>query len=150
MPLSNLRPVFFRLGANNKTHSGWLHMKTLEVWAHEDDAVTFSNERGDERGLLKVPNASLALTMGERVVFTKPVDLFPSAVIEAGERGVVGRRDKVTGATEIFLENHHIGLADAANCLAIRPHCDFDGVLDAIEPWGPTPQVDYRDYLVAA
>jgi hypothetical protein len=96
--LSKLRPVFFRRGENDEvTYSGWVNVHTLDIWAHEDDARAFSNEAGNVHGMVLVRGASLALTVGERITFVLDVDLHPATTIEAGERGVVGRRDKTTG-----------------------------------------------------
>jgi hypothetical protein len=145
--LSKLRPVFFRRGENDEvTYSGWVNVHTLDIWAHEDDARAFSNETGNVHGMVLVRGASLALTVGERITFILDVDLHPATTIEAGERGVVGRRDKTTGATEIFLEQYHVGLDHASNCLAVRPHCDFDSVLKAIRPYAKNALIDLSDY----
>jgi hypothetical protein len=147
MELSKLRPVFFRTGeCDETTYSGWINVQTLDIWAHEDDARAFSNESGNEHGMLLVRGARLALTVGERITFVRGVDVHPATNIEAGERGVVGRRDKSTGTTEIFLEQYHVGLDYASNCLAVRPHCDFDGVLQAIRPYAKHALIDLNDY----
>lgn len=115
-------------------------------------ALSLTGLRANEQGYVLVPHARLALTMGERVCFGSEVDMFPIDVVEPGERAVVGRRDKITGAVELFLEQHHIRLAEYSNTVTVTPHQDQD-TLRALEPygdmWTAPVFVDLKEYQVA-
>lgn len=149
MLLSHLRPVFFRAGLSGHTMSGWIDVTTFDLWADADEmkqagaalmprdaptAMTLANLTGDDNGLALIPRARVALPIGERVVFKREVDMYPIAFIEAGERAVVGRRDRLTGEVELFLENYHKSLDDSSNTISLVPHQCGD-VLDAIDTY---------------
>lgn len=150
MHLNHLRPVFFRLPNSEDIHSGWCHLQKrqtgsgwLDIWALTDDMRRYAHSimgsnlelglrlnslQGDDNGLALIPSAVPALLIGERVSFGRECDLFPSDFIEQGEKGVVGRRDRNTGAVEVFLEFMHHNEA----LLLIPHHCDSE-VLQCIE-----------------
>lgn len=168
MNVHRLRPVFFRVGTWNRAHSGWIDIATTDIWALADDisevwyryvtpdvqtAMSLAGLRPNSAGMVLVPHARLALTLGERVIFAREVDMYPLDVIEAGERGVVGRRDRITGEVEVFLEQHHIKLADYSNTVSIVPQSSED-MLSAIEPhggdqWTSQVFVNLDEYKVA-
>jgi hypothetical protein len=128
MHLNELRPIFFRIEGSPTIHSGWAHLQQrpnnhwFDIYALASDLREYSQavmatelelafrlaalEPNDD-GLVLVPNSQPALLIGERVKFVEERDLFPSDFIEQGERGVIGRRDRTTGAVEVFLELMH-------------------------------------------
>lgn len=137
MQVSELRPIFFRIDNVPHIHSGWAHVTSqgtrwVDIYALADDLRAYSQSvlaehvelafrlaalQPDDNGLVLVPNSQPALLIGERIKFTEERDLFPSDFIEQGERGVIGRRDRTTGAVEVFLElMHH------AETLTLEPH----------------------------
>lgn len=166
MPFRNtLRPVFFRVDGCTIATGGWISVETQDIWAATADLYALALmvpqcgcnvakkllelQTYEDHGLVIVPHAQLALTLGERVEFCREVDMYPFDVIEKGERAVVGRRDKCTGMVELFLEQHHIKLADSYNCLSCTPHTDPD-LLGSIRPysdqWTAKAFVDLSEY----
>lgn len=146
---NRLRPVFFRVTECLIATSGWIDTANEDIWACSSDVYALaliancgcgqskrllSLQPYEDTGMVLVPQATLALTIGERIEFTREVDLYPCDVIEKGERAVVGRRDKCTGLVELYLEQHHIKMADTNNCLACMPHTDAD-LIGSIRPY---------------
>jgi hypothetical protein len=149
--INRLRPVFFRVGRSALICSGWIDVDTTNIWcaledakAHAQDTMTVDLQTSlalmslvcnNNHGLVIVPQAALALTLGERVEFVGELDLFPADVVEVGERAVVGRRDRCTGAIELFLEHFHPKLDECSNCVQVTPHASQD-ILKLLRPYG--------------
>lgn len=151
METSELRPAFFRF-ADGRAFSGW---KTAigDIWSTGETLEEAAKElaasgckglaaelllsRPNELGLYLARYARPAFEYPKRLVFTRDVDLHPLDYIEAGERCVCVRRDKISGAVELFMEQYHKRLDADSNCLIIEPHaCDeFLGALKIV----PTP-----------
>lgn len=168
MHLNELRPIFFRIADKPHILSGWAHIQQrpsshwFDIYAMASDLNEYANGliatdlelafrlkalEADENGLVMVPNSHPALLIGERVMFNEERDLYPSDFIEQGERGVVGRRDRTTGAVEVFLElMHH------SEALTLEPHQCAD-MLRAIVKYSDTftaPSTLLVDDFIAA
>ena len=61
LPLSNLKPVFYRVGEALEIHSGWCD-ETDGIWDTADD---------NQMAVKLVPGAYRAFKVGQRVEFTK-------------------------------------------------------------------------------
>jgi hypothetical protein len=120
MKVSQLRPVFFRTG-EGKIESGWIDIRSGDIWA--------DGETDADHGKVLLPHAVPALLIGERVRFMTEVDIWPEGFVEPGDRGVVCRRDRTSGAVEVLLEGFQIG----DNLLALQPHFVEEQVLLGIE-----------------
>jgi hypothetical protein len=139
MNVNSLRPKFFRY-AGGRPYSGW---RTPEgnIWATAETlaevvqelqggnlkplAIELALSAPNEHGLCLMKHAEPALQTGECLEFTRDVDLFPTDYIEAGERCVAVRKDRVSGVVELFMHHYHRRLDDLSNCIAIEPHtCD--------------------------
>ena len=139
--MQRLKPCFFRFGAD-RVLSGWrspngdywatsetlMEAKGVAVLACESSVVVYSPEAP---GVLLARRARPALQIGERLVFTKAVDLHPLVFIKEGEQCVVGRACKTTGAVELFMADYHATLDEYSNCVTVEPHCS-DDVLGAL------------------
>jgi len=109
MPLSNLNPVFYRVGEALEIHSGWIDPEKGDIWDTAND---------NQMAVKLVPGAYPAFKVGQRVEFTEAVDLYPEAILE-GERAHVAYVEGSSGEIGLFLEAVHIGLDD--NTLPLAP-----------------------------
>jgi hypothetical protein len=125
MPLTNLKPAFYRVAGTLAVQSGWINEATGDIC---------DTEEGDFMAIRVVPNASLAFTIGQRWEFTAPVDLSPYAFVAGSERCHVASIDKVTGEVGLLLEGIHNGLD--GNLLVIVPFHD-DAVLARLVEFKP-------------
>ena len=76
LPLSNLKPVFYRVGEALEIHSGWIDPETGDIW----DTVY------DNQMTVKVvPGAYPAFKVGQRVEFTKADSTLQHTFWEASE-----------------------------------------------------------------
>lgn len=157
MQLSDLRPVFFRV-LGPAIREGWIRttcLPNVEIWGEHDTLkdLGFPLDPPNSLGLSRVPQARLALLIGERVRFARDVDLHPLTYVEQGERGVVGRRDRTTGAVEVWLETYHRGLDRWSNALLLQPHGCSPEHLEALETYADafTAPADLHltDYIAA-
>ena len=110
MSLTKRNPVFYRIGEALEIHSGWIDPETGDIW----DTV-YDNQMA----VKLVPGAYPAFKVGQRVEFTKAVDLYPAAHILGGERAHVAYVEGSSGVIGLFLEAVHIGLED--NTLSLEP-----------------------------
>jgi len=110
LPLSNLKPVFYRVGEALEIHSGWIDPETGDIWDTVND---------NQMAVKRVPGAYPAFKVGQRVEFTKAVDLYPAAHVLGGERAHVAYLEGSSGEIGLFLEAVHIGLED--NTLPLVP-----------------------------
>ena len=110
LPLSNLKPVFYRVGEALEIHSGWIDPETGDIWDTVND---------NQMAVKRVPGAYPAFKVGQRVEFTKAVDLYPAAHVLGGERAHVAYVEGSSGEIGLFLEAVHIGLDD--NTLPLAP-----------------------------
>jgi hypothetical protein len=94
-----------------------------------DDALALLDLPVNAMGVVLIPQARKALLPGERLEFVKALDLYPNDFIERGERCIVVRRDRNSGAVEVFLEGYH-----AEKTMDVTPHRSSD-VLDVLEPY---------------
>lgn len=118
MRLSQLRPVFFR-STGKVIRSGWIDITNGDVWCRE-------SEEGER---VLIPGARPALLIGERVQFTTEVDIWPEGFVEPGDRGVVFKRDRISGAVQVILEGFQLG----DNSLVLQPHNVDEMVLEGIK-----------------
>ena len=109
MSLTKRNPVFYRIGEALEIHSGWIDPETGDIW----DTV-YDNQMA----VKVVPGAYPAFKVGQRVEFTKAVDLYPAAHVLGGERAHVAYLE-ASGEIGLFLEAVHIGLED--NTLPLVP-----------------------------
>lgn len=72
-----------------------------------------------------------ALSVGDRITVSLPIDLGYAAQITAGEQGAVDFVDAATGFTEILIDAYHRGLAPWGNCIWLEPFSTED-ILGAI------------------
>ena len=110
LPSSNLKPVFNRIGEALEIHSGWIDPETDGIWDTAND---------NQMAVKLVPGAYPAFKVGQRVEFTKAVDLYPAAHVLGGERAHVAYLEGSSGEIGLFLEAVHIGLED--NTLPLVP-----------------------------
>jgi len=108
--LTKRNPVFYRIGEALEIHSGWIDPETGDIW----DTV-YDNQMA----VKLVPGAYPAFKVGQRVEFTKAVDLYPAAHVLGGERAHVAYVEGSSGVIGLFLEAVHIGLED--NTLPLVP-----------------------------
>jgi hypothetical protein len=127
MPLTNLRPIFYRVEEVPKVRSGWINPATGNI----SDVVP-----DNEQAVAIVARAKPAFAMGQRVEFSGPLDLYPVTTILRGERAIVQHHDEETGVVELFLEQVHNGLAD--NTLTVEPFHD-EHVLECLRPLETLP-----------
>jgi len=109
LPLSNLKPVFYRFGEALEIHSGWCD-ETDGIWDTADD---------NQMAVKLVPGAYPAFKVGQRVEFTEAVDVYPATHVLGGERAHVAYVEGSSGVIGLFLEAVHIGLED--NTLPLVP-----------------------------
>jgi hypothetical protein len=124
MPLTNLKPAFYRIAEGQAVQSGWINTATGDICDTED---------GDHYRIRVVPGARLAFTVGQRVEFTAPVDLYPYDVVLAGERAHVAACNE-EGEVSLLLEGIHDGLED--NTLVLVPFHDAE-TLSSVQLFQP-------------
>jgi hypothetical protein len=139
MELGEMRPTFFRF-VEQRAFSGWMS-SSGDYWATPEvlnEAAELLRAAGyltlacelalslpNEHGMCLMKHADPALETGERLMFTKDIDLHPMDFVEAGERCVAVRRCRSSGVVDLFMQGYHRRLDADSNCLILEPHtCD--------------------------
>jgi hypothetical protein len=113
MPLTNLKPAFYRVAGTQAVQSGWINEATGDICDTED---------GDHMRVRVIPGAKPAFTIGQRLEFVAAVDLYPYDVVTIGERAHVASIDLQSGEACLLLEGIHDGLED--NMMVLTPFND--------------------------
>uniref|UniRef100_E6VL22 Uncharacterized protein n=1 Tax=Rhodopseudomonas palustris (strain DX-1) TaxID=652103 RepID=E6VL22_RHOPX len=112
----NLAPVFYRARGSRDIMSGWQARTTGDIYAIDDTGAGYVLEVG----------ARPAFKVGDRLRFTRPIDLHPTDYIAADERAHVVEVDAETGVVSLWVEGVHIGLGDGVPVLKISPRDDVE------------------------
>jgi hypothetical protein len=72
------------------------------------------------------------VTLGSRIILSRPVDLGYAAQLASGERGTVDYIDEVSGTIEVLMDRTHRGLHAWFNHIWLEPFCTED-VISAVE-----------------
>ncbi len=112
----NLVPVFYRARGSRDIMAGWQARTTGDIYAIDDTGT----------GYALVVGARPAFKVGQRLRFTRPIDLHPTDYIAADERAHVVEVDAETGVVSLWVEGVHIGLGDGVPVLKISPRDDVE------------------------
>lgn len=110
MPLTNLKPVFYRVASSVEVQSGWINSATGDICDTED---------GDHYRIRVVPQGRAAFSVGQRIEVRETVPLWDGDCLLGDERGAIASLDEDTGAVEVKLEALHSALED--NTLTLYP-----------------------------
>ena len=90
----------------------------------------------DNKNMGKTMTSRPTLALGQRIVFSAPIDFGPYGMVVSGDQGRITYNNQETGEVQIMVARHIPKMVDWENTITLMPH-DDEALLASLQPVRP-------------